>query len=138
MHLNPSPGVGKVCPQCQSPIHGRADKKFCNDACRSAHNNIKYADYNSHVRKVNQRLRSNHRVLDELLTLQSETWVSEAQLLNAGFQFQFYTHVYLHPDGALFKMVYDYCYAAMEHSTYYVCRKLPEHLTVGKMQLSAY
>jgi hypothetical protein len=60
-----------------------------------------------------------------------EKWISESTLISAGFQFQFYTHVHLHPDGLLFKMVYDCCYAAFERSMYYVSRRLPEHLTVG-------
>ncbi|MEN9640291.1 MAG: hypothetical protein RLZZ262_2160 [Bacteroidota bacterium] len=131
MFNEPSVAAGKCCLQCKSPIHGRSDKKFCNDSCRSGFNNIKYADYNSHVKKVNQRLKNNYKVLQLLLKDEHARWVSEAALVAAGFQFQFYTHVHLHPDGALFKMVYTICYTAQDRSMYYIAKSVPEHMTVG-------
>jgi hypothetical protein len=131
MFTEPSQSVGKSCLHCKDVLRGRSDKKFCNDSCRSAYNNMRYADYNSHVRKVNQRLRNNHKVLQQLLDDKSERLVNESALISAGFQFQFYTHVHLHPDGALFKVVYDSCYTTLERSMYYIARRLPEHLTVG-------
>jgi hypothetical protein len=134
MYNEPSQTVGRVCQHCKDEIQGRSDKKFCNDACRSSFNNIKYSDYNTHVKKVNQRLRNNHRVLQNLLEQHEEKWISETVLMNAGFQFQFYTHVHLHPDGMLFKMVYDCCYTGLERSMYYVAKRLPEQLTVGGLE----
>jgi hypothetical protein len=83
---------------------------------------------------VNQRLKSNYKVLQSLLNNEHAKWVSEATLAAAGFQFQFYTHVQLHPDGALFKMVYNYCYTAHERSMYYIAKSVPEHLTVGQFK----
>ena len=29
----------KQCPECEDPIIGRTDKKFCSDGCRNSYNN---------------------------------------------------------------------------------------------------
>jgi len=47
----------KNCPECDDKIKGRADKKFCSDACRNAFNNKLNSDANSTVRNINNALR---------------------------------------------------------------------------------
>ena len=54
------------CLECGEKIIGRADKKFCNDACRNAYNNKMNKDSSNFMRTVNNRLRRNYRILSEL------------------------------------------------------------------------
>ena len=58
----------KVCPECGDKIRGRADKKFCSDACRNAHNNSLNKDNKNLVRNINNRLRKNYSILESLNT----------------------------------------------------------------------
>jgi predicted nucleic acid-binding Zn ribbon protein len=130
MFNDPSIVASKTCLQCEETLKGRSDKKFCSDYCRSSYNNLRYAKYNIHMRRVNERLRNNHRIMITLLGDREECWVSETSLAHAGFQFQFYTHVHLHDEGALFRVIYDCCYTTPDRVNYYIARRVPEHLTV--------
>ena len=95
----------KKCLECNLPIVGRADKKFCSDQCRSAHYNHLNSDVNSYVRNVNNVLRKNRRILDELnpggKIKVPATWLKEK-----GFDFHYHTTTYKTRDG----LVYYYCY----------------------------
>jgi hypothetical protein len=49
--------MNRFCLDCQEPLIGRSDKKFCNDACRSNFNNkLKTQDQN-YVRRINAILK---------------------------------------------------------------------------------
>ena len=54
------------CLECDEPIKGRSDKKFCNDGCRNSYNNRERRSVNNEVRNVNRALSKNYRVLLEL------------------------------------------------------------------------
>jgi hypothetical protein len=56
----------KKCLECQEPVKGRVDKKFCSDYCRNAHNNKINKDSKNLIRNINNRLRKNHKILSEL------------------------------------------------------------------------
>ncbi len=57
----------KRCLECNDVLHGRADKKFCSDACRNTYNNKKKSIAgNSYVRKVNGILGRNRNIMAEL------------------------------------------------------------------------
>ena len=58
--------MNKLCPECGDKIIGRADKKFCCDACRNSHNNALNKDSKNLVRNINNRLRKNYRILESL------------------------------------------------------------------------
>jgi hypothetical protein len=46
--------------------HGRADKKFCNDLCRNNYNNQLNSNSYNLVRNINNILRRNRRIIEEL------------------------------------------------------------------------
>ena len=58
--------MDRNCPECGDKLIGRADKKYCSDACKNAHNNSNNRDSKNIVRRVNNRLRKNYRILEEL------------------------------------------------------------------------
>jgi len=51
------------CLDCQEPLKGRADKKFCNDLCRNNYNNRLKSESNNLVRRINGILRKNRNIL---------------------------------------------------------------------------
>jgi len=100
--------TAKICLACESPIKGRMDKKFCDDSCRNNYNNRMNSYTNPLVRNINNILRRNRRILEELLApLDKKVLVVERKkLIEKGFQFEYSTEHY-HPDK---KEHYYYCY----------------------------
>ncbi|QIE60066.1 hypothetical protein G5B37_10975 [Rasiella rasia] len=103
----------RTCPECGDKLIGRADKKYCSDACRNAHNNSLNKDRKNLVRNVNNRLRKNYRILEALNT-KDKTKVKKETLLKHGFNFKFYTSQYITKRGDTYNYVYDQGYLPLE------------------------
>ena len=84
----------KLCLECETPLIGRVDKKFCNDMCRNSYNNLLNKDANEYVRKVNVILRKNRRILSSLMNGADKGKANKEQLLLNGFNFYYYTNIY--------------------------------------------
>lgn len=104
----------RSCPECGRTIRGRADKKFCSDGCRNNYNNSLNKDTKNLMRNVNNRLRKNYRILEDLNT-KDKTKVSKDRLEREGFNFQFYTSQYITKAGAIYNYVYDQGYLPLEN-----------------------
>lgn len=103
----------RLCEECERPIFGRADKKFCSDACRNSYNNRVNADATNFVRNVNNALRKNRRILLDFNT-KANTQIHRDQLLRAGFDFDYHTNIRETPSGELFYYCYDQGYQQLE------------------------
>jgi hypothetical protein len=95
----------KKCMECGDKITGRSDKKFCSDQCRISFNNRLNSDETNLVRNINNALRKNRRILQEL-NVTGKTKVSREKLSGKGFDFHYFTSIYTTKEGA----VYHYCY----------------------------
>lgn len=95
----------RKCKECGDKLLGRADQKFCSDQCRNAYNNKQNSDANNLVRNINNSLRRNRRILDNLC-LGEKTKVTKEKLLQKGFTFTYFTHLYETKNGS----VYHFCY----------------------------
>ena len=81
----------KQCPECGEKIIGRTDKKFCSDGCRNTYNNRMNKDQKNLMRNINNRLRKNWRILEQLnphqktkkQELSSSRWVLISIILRA-------------------------------------------------------
>jgi predicted nucleic acid-binding Zn ribbon protein len=111
----------KACPECGEKIVGRTDKKFCSDYCRNAHNNKMNKDSTNLVRNVNNLLRKNYRILQEL-NPSDKTKATKAKLLAKGFNFEYFTSIYTTKTGTVYYFVYDQGYLPLE-SDYYALVK---------------
>ena len=117
----------KACLTCGKTLRGRADKKFCDDACRNTYNNQLKADTNNYVRNINNALGKNRRILNDLLPDAEEmTKTTKHKLLHAGFQFKYITHTYTNKNGNTYFFCYDYGYLPLEHEWYLIVRKKEE------------
>jgi hypothetical protein len=98
----------KYCLACNRSIKGRTDKKFCDGSCRNSYNNRLYSYSIPVIRKINNSLRKNRRILEELfLGLDIKALVVERKkLVELGFQFKYFTEQ-SHSDK---KEQYYYCY----------------------------
>lgn len=99
----------KVCLNCQAPIVGRSDKKYCDDACRSSYNNRKYEAQNIYMRKINAVLRKNRKIL-EMLNPKGKVKLNISRLQEVGFNFEHFTHIYTTAKGTEYRFCYDYGY----------------------------
>ena len=112
----------RTCPECGDKIVGRADKKFCSDACRNAHNNSLNKDSKNLVRNINNRLRKNYRILEKLNS-KDKTKVKKETLLKNGFSFEFYTSQYITKTGTVYNYVYDQGYLPLDNDWYLLVKK---------------
>ncbi|OQD43996.1 hypothetical protein [Croceivirga radicis] len=113
----------KVCLECGVPVKGRADKKFCSDYCRNAHNNKLNKDSKNLIRNINNRLRKNYRILDSFTLQDGKTKTTKNQLIDKGFSFDYFTHLYTTKKGTTYFFLYDLGYLPLENDYYMVVKR---------------
>ena len=117
----------KSCLACNKPLRGRTDKKFCDDYCRNTFNNQLKADCNNLIRNINNALRKNRRILEELMHPEDQVIkVSREKLLRQGFQFKYTTHVYTNKKGNSYYFCYEYGYLPLENNWFLIVRQKEE------------
>ena len=104
----------RFCLECNTPLKGRADKKFCDDQCRSSYNRRLKADEFSFVNLVNQILKKNRRILKGQ-NLSTKNNVKREDLLIKGFDFNYYTYCFKASQGENYFFCYEYGYAIQEN-----------------------
>jgi len=112
----------KKCLECGTPLLGRADKKFCSDYCRNAYNNRKNRAANNLIRNINNRLKKNWRILDEL-NPDKTAKVSKSKLLEKGFDFNYFTGIYTTKKEEIYYFVYNQGYKSIGNNFYLLVKK---------------
>jgi hypothetical protein len=81
------------CIYCDKQIRsGRSDKKFCDSGCKDAYYNlIKIKEYEE-IKKVDNILKRNRRILKKLFNPKPEKAIPKNNLVKMGFEFDFHTH----------------------------------------------
>ena len=103
--------------ECQEPLLGRIDKKFCSDYCRNSFNNRINKDNKNLIRNINNRLRRNNKLLSDL-NLTGKTKVTRTKLLDGNFDFNYVTSVYTTKTGNTYFYVYDQGYLPLDNDYY--------------------
>lgn len=106
--------IEKKCIECNKPLKGRIDKKFCGDFCRNSYNNKLNSDTNGYVRNINNTLRKNRRILEEALAAEEMAKTTKPKMLEKGFQFKYYTHTYTNKKGNMYYFCYEYGYLLLD------------------------
>ncbi len=112
----------KTCLDCGKSIYGRADKKFCDDACRNSYNNKEHRDLNNYMRKINRILSKNRKILSNL-NRGEKTVVTKDKLLSKGFDFNYFTNTYTTKLGKVYFFCYDQGYLALENQRFSIVLK---------------
>ncbi|MFD0862880.1 hypothetical protein ACFQ1M_11760 [Sungkyunkwania multivorans] len=112
----------KKCLECGTKILGRIDKKFCGDQCRNAYNNKVNKDSKNLVRNINNRLRKNYRILEEL-NPKEKIKTTKTKLLSKGFDFNYFTSIYTTKSGNTYYFVYDQGYLPLENDFYALVKR---------------
>jgi hypothetical protein len=113
----------KQCLSCGKTVRGRTDKKFCDDYCRNNYNNQLKAGASNLVRNINNALGKNRRLLEELLAKEDMTKTNREKLLQRGFQFKYFTHLYNNKKGQTYFFVYDMGYLPLENDWFLIVKR---------------
>lgn len=114
--------MDRFCLECTSLLQGRADKKFCDDQCRSSYNHRLKTKDQSFINSVNQILKKNRKIL-KTKNLASKVKVTRDALLNKGFDFNFHTSIYTTKKGNIYFFCYEYGYMALENDTFLLVKR---------------
>ncbi|HNW98584.1 MAG TPA: hypothetical protein PKK00_09270 [Bacteroidales bacterium] len=109
----------RKCLECKEVFTGRSDKKFCSDQCRNSYNNRINSDTTNYVRNVNNILRKNRRILQELNPI-DKAKVHKDKLLEKGFNFRYYTNVLITKKGTTYYFCYEYGYLPLDADFYFL------------------
>jgi hypothetical protein len=112
----------RTCLECETKLNGRRDQKFCGDYCRNTYNNRLNEDSNNYVRRINNILRKNRRILDKLNPNGKKT-VDAMALAEEGFNFHYFTNTFTTQKGATYYYCYDRGYTITEENKYFLVHK---------------
>ncbi|MGB4775731.1 MAG: hypothetical protein WBP45_11190 [Daejeonella sp.] len=103
----------RKCLDCNELVRGRTDKKFCNDQCRNNYNNRLNSTSGGLVRHINNVLRRNRRILEEL-NPEGKTKVLKKKLVSKGFDFEHITSLYHTKTGKTYFFCYELGYLMLD------------------------
>lgn len=116
----------RLCLSCNKPLKGRTDKKFCDDYCRNHFNNRLKSGATNLVRNINNALGKNRRTLEEFLGTEEITKTTKEKMLQKGFQFKYFTHLYNNKKGSTYFFCYDLGYLPLENDWYLIVKRKEE------------
>ena len=111
----------KNCPECGNIILGRVDKKFCSDMCRNNFNNKLKAVEVNYVRNINNSLKKNRRILEEICP-DEKSKTTRNMLNDKGFDFNHITHLRKTLKGSVYYFVYDYGYLELDNDFFLIVK----------------
>ena len=112
----------RKCEECNTVLSGRRDQKFCSDHCRNAFNNRLNEDATKYMRRINNILRKNRRILVALNPNGKKT-VDGIIMAEEGFNFHYYTNVYTTKTGSTYFFCYEQGYLKKEDDKYMLVHK---------------
>lgn len=101
------------CLECNTPMKGRSDKKFCSDACRVYYHNNLSADYSALKRKVHIVLNQNRKILKRQIDKGMKT-IGKTELASLDFNFDYHTSIFLSSNSKTYYYSYDYGFCHLE------------------------
>jgi hypothetical protein len=114
----------RSCLECKREVVGRVDKKFCCDYCRNSYNNKLNGHSTNYVRRVNNALKKNRRILLKLLSSENKTiTIHRERLVERGFNFSYYTNNYITREGKTYFFCYDYGYLLLKDEWYALVKR---------------
>jgi len=117
----------QLCLNCEKPVKGRTDKKFCDDYCRNSYNNQLKSNTTNLVRNINNALGKNRRILENQFAEGEEmTKTTKQKLIQKGFQFKYFTNTYTNKKGNVYFFCYDLGYLPLENDWYLLVKSKGE------------
>lgn len=115
----------KNCQYCGKTIHGRADKKFCDDYCRNSSNNQKRTCDSPLVRNIINCLKINRNILEGIVADGVEkVKVPKEKLMRMGYFFKYHTHTFTNWKGNTYVYCFEYGYVELGDGWVLVVREM--------------
>ena len=112
----------RSCKECGQTLNGRKDQKFCSDYCRNSFNNRLNEDATKYIRRINNILRKNRRIL-ATLNPKGKNTVDGITLAEEGFNFHYYTNIYTTKTGSNYYFCYEQGYLKLDNDKYMLVLK---------------
>lgn len=112
----------RKCNECGQTLSGRKDQKFCSDYCRNTFNNRLNEDATNYMRRINNILRKNRRILSRL-NPKGKITVDGITLAEEGFNFHYYTNMYTTKTGSTYFFCYEQGYLKLDDDRYMLVHK---------------
>ena len=112
----------RKCNECGQTLSGRKDQKFCSDYCRNTFNNRLNEDATNYMRRINNILRKNRRILSRL-NPKGKITVDGITLAEEGFNFHYYTNMYTTKTGSSYFFCYEQGYLKLDDDRYMLVHK---------------
>lgn len=84
--------MSNVCQYCGKELHGRPDKKFCDNRCRNSYHNLSKNEYSNIRHKTDNILKRNYNILSGLIN-RGITSVDILEMEQFGFRPSFVTTI---------------------------------------------
>lgn len=111
----------RKCQECGEELKGRSDQKFCSDQCRTTFNNHLNRDVSNQVRNVNNILRRNRRILDDLSKREKKR-IQRELLIQLGFNFSFHTSSFTNKKGQTYYYCYERGYVQLNEDLFFIVK----------------
>ena len=122
MKRNLAEEAGPFCLNCEKPIHGRSDKKFCDSDCRNAyHNDLSKGDGGAEVRRITNILKKNRRILIAILGDAKGKKAKKDVMMRKGFSFDYITQT----QGS-YRFCFEYGYTKVKDDYYFIVKGFEE------------
>lgn len=95
------------CIYCEKALLGRADKRFCSTACRTAHHNQLHPEKDAEMQQIIKILKKNRRLLKHF-SPKGNTTIRKTTLCDLGYDFRYFTNIYLTKKGLTYYICFDY------------------------------
>ena len=114
----------KTCLQCEKPLHGRSDKRFCSVECKHAWNAARRRTTRSVTDEIDNILHRNREILAMLMGEKTNKMEVERLVLDrAGFNFKYITGINTNSQGKLYHYVYDFAWMEFSKQLVLIVRK---------------
>lgn len=113
----------RYCQSCGHALHGRSDKKFCDDGCRNTFNNQQNSAQNKALRSINTILKRNRAILrTQLPEGKKQMKITKEQLVAMGFHLKYMTHQQVLPNGLYAQFCYELGLVILEKNNCLIVR----------------
>jgi hypothetical protein len=100
--------IKKECLYCRRELSGRADKKYCDQHCKSAYQYQKSKENpQSFYVRVDNQLKKNRKVL-KAYNKAGKTTIRASVIIKEGFNPSFFTHYWKSQKGDVYLFAYEY------------------------------
>jgi len=112
----------RSCLDCGKPVVGRADKKFCDDACRNNYNNHTKSEESIVIKKINIILKKNRTILAHS-NPEGKVKIKKKKLISEGYNFDYHTHTYETQNGKTYYFCYEYGYLQINDEEFLLIKR---------------